>query len=355
MTDERAARIVVVGSGWRAEHFFRITRSLPDRFEIVAVVARRDTEVARVSAQHQLTVVTDLDRVGEFEPDFVVVATPPEANADTCERLVSDGHSVLLETPPGVTPDELDRILKLRNAGARIQVAEQYRFQPLHAARLAVVESGRLGTISSAHISVAHGYHGVALLRAALGTGIGDVAVTAHEHRSTIIAGPGREGEPTTDALVPSKQTVAMLGFGAQLGIHDWCDDQYFSWIRSLRFTVRGTHGELDGHEVRYVRDDGEPVHQTLRRWDTGLEGNLEAPGHRGYLLGEEWVYRNPFPTSRLTDDEIAIATVLQRMTRHVADGSPLYSVDEAVHDTRIALAINHAVDTASPTTVATR
>ena len=146
-----------------------------------------------------------------------------------------------------------------------------------------------------------------------------------------------------------------MLRFGTQLGIHDWCDDQYFSWVRSLRFIVRGTHGELDGHEVRYIRSDGEPVHQTLRRWDTGLEGNLEDPGHRGYLLGDEWVYRNPFPTARLTDDEIAIATVLERMAAHVVDGSPLYSVEEAVHDTRISLAISRAAETGNPTTVATR
>jgi predicted dehydrogenase len=318
-------------------------------------VVRRDAEVERLSTQQQLTAVTELDRVDEFEPDFVVVATPPEANLDTCERLISDGHAVLLETPPGVTPDELDRILQMHDAGARIQVAEQYRFQPLHAARLAIVESGRLGTISSAHISVAHAYHGVALLRAALGIGIGIVEVTAQDHHSTIITGPGRGGQPTTDVLVPSKQTVAMLGFGTQLGIYDWCDDQYFSWVRSLRFTVRGSHGELDGHEVRYVRSDGVPVHQTLRRWDTGLEGNLETPGHRGYLLGDEWVYQNPFPTSRLTDDEIAIATVLEKMARHLADGSPLYSVDSAVHDTRIARAIINAVEEGGRTTVAAR
>lgn len=106
---------------------------------------------------------------------------------------------------------------------------------------------------------------------------------------------------------------------------------------------MRGTRGELDDHEVRYPLDDGTPVQQTLRRWDSGLERNLEGPGRRGNLLGDEWVYRNPFPQAPLTDDEIAIASVLQRMSDHVANRTPVYSLDEAVHDTRIALAITRA------------
>ena len=44
--------------------------------------------------------------------------------------------------------------------GARVQVAEQYLFQPIHQARLAVLASGRLGTVSHAQVSAAHGYHG---------------------------------------------------------------------------------------------------------------------------------------------------------------------------------------------------
>jgi len=342
MTGERPARLAVVGSGWRAEHFFRIVRALPDRFELAGVAVRREAEVARL-AGHGIEAVTELGRLDDVEPDFVVVATPAEANVDVCEALVAGGHSILLETPPGVNDGELDRMLLLEQSGADIQVAEQYPFQPLLAARLAVISSGRLGDITSADVSVAHGYHGVALIRAALGVGIDEFEVSADEHRSSITIGPDRAGPPTEDGVKPSVRTVATITFDDQVGIHDWSDDQYFSWIRSLRFVVRGTRGELDGHEVRHLLGDGTPVQQTLRRWDAGLEGNLEAPGHRGYLLGDEWVYRNPFPTARLTDDEIAIATVLQCMSDHVMNGTPVYSLGQAVHDTRIALAITRA------------
>lgn len=342
MTDERPVRIAVVGSGWRAEHFFRIIRALPDRFELSGVAVRRDAEVVRLAAKG-VNAFTELDRLRGLESDFVVVATPAESNVAICEELVAYGRPILIETPPGVNDHELDQMLRLQELGADIQVAEQYPLQPLMAARLAVISSGRLGDVASADVSVAHGYHGVALIRAALGVGLSDFEVSAYEQLSSITIGPDRAGPPTNGGVKPSVRTVAAIRFGDRVGIHDWSDDQYFSWIRSLRFAVRGTRGELDGHEVRYLLDDGTPVQQTLRRWDTGLEGNLEEPGHRGYLLGDEWVYENPFPTARLTDDEIAIATLLQRMSDHVRTGSPVYSVEQARHDTRISLAIARA------------
>ena len=65
---------------------------------------------------------------------------------------------------PGPRRPALER-RRFASAAGRIQVAEQYRYQPLHAARLAIVASGRLGTISQFGSSVAHGYHGIDLLR----------------------------------------------------------------------------------------------------------------------------------------------------------------------------------------------
>ena len=56
-----------------------------------------------------------------------------------------------------------------------MQVAEQYAFQPLHAARLAFIRAGKLGEISQVQVSVAHGYHGISLIRKFLGIGYENV------------------------------------------------------------------------------------------------------------------------------------------------------------------------------------
>lgn len=308
------------------------------------MLVRRDAEVDRLSSEHGLAAVTDPERIHALQPDFVVVATAAAANVDVCELLVRQGHAVLLETPAGVDDAQFDRLDALAATGARVQVAEQYPFQPLLAARLAIIRSGRLGPITSARVSVAHEYHGVALLRAALGVGVGASAVQGHVHHSAITRGPDRTGPPDVDELVPSTEVIAMIDFDGRLGVYDWTDDQYFSWIRTLRFVVRGERGEIDGDTVRYLDGAGEPVEQTLHRWDTGLAGNLEAPGHRGYLLGNEWVYRNPFPSTRWSDDEIAVATVLDKMAAYVAHGIEFYSLAEGVHDARVAAAIRTAI-----------
>ncbi len=334
----------VVGSGWRAEFFFRVAAARPDRFEIPGVLVRRDSEVDRVASEYGLAAATDPEYLDALAPDFVVVATSPAANADVCEQLTRRGHAVLLETPAGVDDAQFDRLDALAATGARVQVAEQYQFQPLLAARLAIIRSGRLGPITSARISVAHEYHGVALLRAALGVGIGEFLVQGHVHHSSITRGPDRAGPPGVDELVGSTEIVATIDFDGRLGVYDWTDDQYFSWIRALRFVVRGERGEIDGNTVRYLDDAGEPIEQTLHRWDTGLVGNLEAPGHRGYLLGDEWVYRNSFPATRWSDDEIAVGTVLDRMAEYVAHGTDFYPLAEGVHDARVAAAIRTAI-----------
>ena len=67
---------------------------------------------------------------------------------------------------------------------------------------------------------------------------------------------------------------------------------------------------------------------------------------HKGYLAGAEWVYRNPFPGARLSDDEIALATVLTGMRRYVEGGEEVYPLREATRDQTLSLAIEEAVRT---------
>ena len=83
----------------------------------------------------------------------MVTSVPWEPNPGFVEQLVALGLAVLSETPPA--PD-LARLIQPSSSapqGARIQVAEQYLFQPHHAARLAIVESDGLGRISEAQVS----------------------------------------------------------------------------------------------------------------------------------------------------------------------------------------------------------
>jgi len=135
--------------------------------------------------------------------------------------------------------------------------------------------------------------------------------------------------------------------------VYDFTGDQYFSWIRSPRVLVRGERGEICNRQVKYVRDFQTPVYSELRRIDAGEDGNLEGYYHKGIVLGEEWAYRNPFVPARLTDDEIAVATCLEKMATYVEGGPSFYGLPEASQDHYLGLVIQKAVETG--TTVATQ
>ena len=339
----------LVGTGWRAAFYERIAAALPDRFRLTGTLSRR---AAASSGSPERRLRSTLDELLADQPSFVVLAVPWTAMPDLIAELVGRGVAVLAETPPAPDLDGLRALGRLADAGGRVQVAEQYRFQPLHAARLALVASGRLGTISQAQLSVAHGYHGIDLLRRFLGIGSEPVTITARRFSSPIVAGPGREGPPTSERLIQAEQVIATFELADRLGILDFTDEQYFSWIRGLRVLVRGERGEIDGHAVRWLADVRTPVRLTLERHDTGQDGNLEGHYLEGITAGAEWLYRNPFAPARLTDDEIAVATCLAGMPAAIAGGPDVCSLADAAQDRYLDLCVGDALARGAPVLV---
>jgi len=340
-------RFGIIGGGWRAEFFLRIAHALPERFHIPGMVVRDAAKGKAIEDRWGLPTHRSIDALlAGAEVDFVVVCVASAANAGVLQDVVQREVPALSETPPGQTLEELHILHALTEVGAKVQVAEQYIFQPLHAARLAIVESGKLGAVTQAQVSAAHGYHGVSLIRHFLGVRCEECTVRATSFTSPIVAGPGRDGPPTEEKVKGSAQTIAWLDFGDRLGVFDFAGDQYFSWVRSPRVLVRGEKGEINGETVRFLPDFRTPITLDLRREDAGQQGNLEGCYHKGYLAGSAWAYRNPFAPGRLTDDEIAIATSLAKMGEYVAGGASFYSLADASQDRYLDLLIQDAAKT---------
>jgi hypothetical protein len=53
----------------------------------------------------------------------------------------------------------------------------------------------------------------------------------------------------------------------------------------------------------------------------------------RAITLGERVLWRNPFGDARLSDDELAVATVLRAMRRYVNEGVEFYGIPDAAED----------------------
>jgi hypothetical protein len=215
----------------------------------------------------------------------------------------------------------------------KIQISEQYPFQPHNQAYSALIARGVLGRPTYAQVSVGHGYHGIGMIRRFLGIGLELPKICGKRFKSPIFAGSGREGPPAKEEIRDSTQDLVFFDWGDRLGLLDFTGDQYFGWIRNPRVLIRGERGEIVDDVCYYLKDFRTPMATELRREVTGAKGDLEGFYLRGIQAGGDWAYLNPFVGGRLADDEIAIATCLMKMDEYVRTGREFYSLKEGIQD----------------------
>jgi predicted dehydrogenase len=341
---DQLTRYGIVGSGWRAQFFLRLAQLMPDRFEVSAVVTRDAGK--GLDLEHQFgvsTVRTVDDLLARGRPDFVITSVPWAVNPGVVEELVGDGVAVLSETPPA--PD----IEGLRSLWARVgdsdlvQVAEQYLLLPDHAARSAVVSGGVIGRPTSVQVSSTHLYHAVSMIRGFLGARFEAATVRATDFTAPLADPLSAAGWSDDTAPTERVTTIATIDFAGcgQMGLYDFTDNQWWNPLRSRRILIRGTLGELaDNHVVR-LTDARTVIDTVLRRRETGRDLNLEGADLDHISFDGTVVYRNEFFGARLSDEEIAIATMLHRMGAWIrGEHSPPYPLAEACQDHLLALAI---------------
>jgi predicted dehydrogenase len=335
----------IVGSGWRAEFFLRIAQARPDLFRVSGIVGRDYAKAAALAGRFATTAYANWQALLQArKPLFVVTSLPWEAAPVIMRELVTAGLPVLSETPPAPSTEALNALYTALGSSAPVQVAEQYAFQPHHAARLSFLYGGAIGPISHAQVSSAHGYHGINLLRRYLGVGLNAVTITAKRFNSTVISGASRSGPPTGEVFKRVDQDLAWFDFGDALGVFDFTGEQYFSYIRDPRVLVRGERGELFNDGAVYLRDATTPLRVAFTRHEGGAHGNLEGKHLKGIQAGERWLYRNVLAPAALSDDEIAIGTCLLLMADFVRGGQPFYGLAEACHDTYLSFLLNEAL-----------
>lgn len=183
--------------------------------------------------------------------------------------------------------------------------------------------------------SFAHDYHAMSVVRAALGIGFEPVSVTATTFDDRGVQPLGRAGWSEQLQVETSSRTVASLVWQDRSlsAVYDFTGEQYFSPIRSRRMTIRGTHRELAENRVTAIRQPGEPFAMPLVRNATGIDGDLEGFHLRDVRLDETVLWRSSFGTARLSDDELAVATVLRSMATYIADGTRFYGIADAAED----------------------
>jgi len=340
-----AVEFAVVGAGWRTGFFLRIAAAIP-RMNICGIVARNDARRAGIEAEWRVPCFATIDELlDSTRPDYVVASVSPPAIPDVCVRLARRGIPILAETPPSTTLDGLVELYEtLTSLDARIQIAEQFWAQPLHASRQAVVDSGVLGPINQVHLSVCHDYHAMSLIRRLLGAGYAEATIRGTRYSAPVLAGPDRTGPPAGEHLVEAQTDYAWLDFGGGLGVYEFCLPQYRSWIRGQRVCIRGERGEIIDDTVTWLRDARTPITARLVRHEAGRNGNHEGHHLKAIQFLDSWIWENPVGPARLNDEEIAVAQCLLAMHRYVETGESFYSLAEASQDQYLALGCREAI-----------
>jgi predicted dehydrogenase len=272
---------------------------------------------------------------------------------DFITDAVNRGLPVLAETPPAADLEGLRTLWSAVGDSGLVQVAEQYLLMPSHAARAALVASGVIGTPTQVQVSSTQQYHAVSLIRGLLAAGRGPVVVRATRFTAPLVSPLSRAGWTDDEEAHPTTTTIATLDFGdGRSGVYDFTEQQTRNQLRFRRLTVRGSAGELHNDEVVRMAGPRTLVRTPVVRRQTGHDLDLIGYHTEHISFGSEVLYRNPFPGQRWMDDEIAMATLLERMASWVrGEGPEPYPLAEGAQDQQVALAIEDSADTDTPVT----
>jgi predicted dehydrogenase len=334
----------IVGSGWRAEYFWRLANGLT----CLGVVSRSQKTLP-------VPVFLSLDECLAAKPDFVVTAVPWSVTPSLVVELVARGVPVLAETPPAPDLEGLRQLWHQVGDSGLVQVAEQYSRMPAHAARLALVRAGVIGDPTRVDVSSTHQYHAVSLIRTLLGVGRGPVEVRAVRTTAPLADPLSRDGWADPVEIKQATTTIATIAFeGGGFGVYDFTDNQWHNQLLTRRLLVRGTRGELNDQEVVRLTTDRTIVRSPIVRRQTGYDLDLDGFDTDHITFGADVLYRNPYQGQRWNDEEIAIATLLRDMAAWVSESGPEpYPLADGIQDHRIALAIEEAADLGTAVRVA--
>lgn len=336
----------LIGSGWRAEFYIRIAKTVPDMFDLAAVLIRDKEKGKNFAKKHQVTVVQSLEELLEFQPEYVVLAIKRGIVTDYLTTLFEKGIPVLCETPPGENLEALEQLWRsYKQYNAKIQIAEQYFVQPLYAAWFKAICDGILGDIQNVNLSALHGYHGASMIRRFLQTGFENCKIYGKRFWFDVTETSGRDGMVFDGEVFSCSRDRLTIEFeNGKCGFFDFSDPaQYHSFIRTRQLGVQGSRGEIDDLTIRYLTKENIPVTQTLNRIDLGVYNNQEW-SHLGIMLGENFLYKSPFLNARLNDDEIAVAACMLKMKEYIMDNREFYSLEDALQDMYLCLKMEEAL-----------
>ena len=340
-------KIAIIGAGWRSEFFTRIAQLLPEKFEIVGVVARKEEVRSALAERFGVQTYSSISQMlSKNKPDYAISSVSWDSNPSVVEELVSAGVYVLCETPPAPTLEGLQKLWAAVGSSEMVQVAEQYLSLPGHSARLAITKSGVIGDVSSLELSSTHGYHAVSIMRGFLQSGFEPTTITTRQFEAPLVDPLSRNGFNADLSPKNAKTTISLIDFGSgKSGVYNFVDNQWHNQLRHRRIVVRGSRGEIVDDSVIRLIEGPAITTSRIERYQLGYDLNLDGYDTEHLSFDGKVVFKNPFTGLRFMDEEIAIATLMAQMADWInGNAKAPYPLNEACQDHLVSLAIDESI-----------
>lgn len=314
---------IIIGGGWRAEFYLRIAKAIPEKFHISANCVRNSECRQYIAEKFNVKVFSSLEESLQEPFDFIVNCINKEDISDLSVELADRGYYVLSETP----------VIKKPKRGycyEKIQVAEQFHLKGTYQALKKTINSGVIGTVNHIQLSVSHDYHAMSLLRFLLEDYEKPNLISSHVLEDKMVRTHGRIGEFEEKTEELTHQQIRMYQFKNATAIYNYNIEQYFSPIRKDRILIRGTRGEIENTQVRYLNSDNKAVCSDIK---TVMSGLLDGFYIDKITFEDKTLCEFPFKEARFSEEEIAIAQCLIGMSNYIKTGEVLYSYERAYED----------------------
>ena len=352
---ERKIRFIIIGSGWRALYYVRIAKALKDRFELCALLCRTKEKADRFKVQYNVPATTSVEECVALSPDFVVVAVDKAHIAAVSIEWMERDFPVLSETPAAMDIETLNTLWSYHQKGCKQIVNEQYLLYPSNIARTKLLSKGLLGPRDYLYLSLAHEYHGSSLLRNFLVIPCGtpftiNAKAFSFNTRETL----SRYEHFSDQRTALKNRSLALFEFeGGKVCLYDFDSEQYRSPIRSSSFKLQGQKGELVNDALSYLDDHNDPHTINLIKESRIVTNDDPNPNlnHFEEIVSikakDEVLYETPFGLCGLSEDETAMALMMEKMYRYVTgSGEEPYPLKEALEDAYMAILLRKAIET---------
>ncbi|MEP0211173.1 MAG: Gfo/Idh/MocA family oxidoreductase [Paracoccaceae bacterium] len=149
-------RVALIGLGMVADMHATAVRATQGRVELCGVMARNaDKTRAFADKFGDLRAYDSLETLDLDRPDFVILATPPDARLTYVERLAKAGIPILMEKPIERDTAQAKRVVEIyETAGLTLGVVLQHRMRPAAQDLMRVVQTGTLGDIATVELRI---------------------------------------------------------------------------------------------------------------------------------------------------------------------------------------------------------